>query len=740
MNEVVDKYQEAVEYFDQNNFLKAEEIFVELLNENDNHFDALNYLGIIKLHNGKFREAAILFQKALEIDPFHSVTIYNLGLTFQNLGEYEKAETNYNTLLEIAPEHIDAINNLGIINLQRDKIIDAEKLFLHILELEPKHSDALINLGNIKFKQELYIEAISYYKKAIKTNSQNPIYIYNLGNAYLKIEDYDKAQDYFEKTLMLDPNHIGALNNLGIIYTKRNDPKKAEAVYENVLKLSPGNSDTMFNLAQCLEQNSKYDQAVDIYNSLLEQDPQNDVAILNLVGINDKLGNNAVSNELLNKINSTHYNKLAILTNLGISKMEQAKVDDAIINWKKALEIKPDSPEVNYNLAHANLLMGNFAEGWKGYEWRKKRKGFIERKLTGQELIDQDINDKTVFVYDEQGLGDSIQFVRYLKLLKQKKCKIIFECDPRLVYVFNNYKYIDVLIPRQNFDEPNIYYDYQISLLSLPQYFKTDIDTIPSEHSYLDANEELAIKLSSVISNANFLNVGIVWAGNSNHTNDKNRSCRLDNFEKIFTLNGVRFFSLQKGEALKQLRENTLPVVDLDSKGLDNFGHTAAIIENLDLIISVDTSVAHLAAAMGKPVWVILPFLPDWRWMLDRIDSPWYPTVKLFRQKMAGDWKGVFKEIFIELQKLIDSKFLSVNPQPNHDSKTNHDASDHHYSDHNKSSLNLLGDGINTKSTASNQIYLGLASGENFGWGVCSKYLRRELLKFIDIKNIDQDI
>ena len=494
----------------------------------------------------------------------------------------------------------------------------------------------------------------------------------------------------------------------------------------------------MFNLAQCLEQNSKFDQAADIYNSLLEQDPQNNVAILNLVGINDKLGNNSVSNELLNKINSTHYNKLAILTNLGISKMEQVKVDDAMINWKKALEIKPDSPEVNYNLAHANLLMGNFAEGWKGYEWRKKRKGFIERKLSGQELIDQDINDKTVYVYDEQGLGDSIQFVRYLKLLKQKKCKIIFECDPRLVYIFNNYQYIDVLIPRQNFDEPNIYYDYQISLLSLPQYFKTDIDTIPSEYSYLDANEELAIKLSSVISNANFLNVGIVWAGNSNHTNDKNRSCRLDYFEKIFTLNGVRFFSLQKGEALKQLRENKLPVVDLDSKGLDNFGHTAAIIENLDLIISVDTSVAHLAAAMGKPVCVILPFLPDWRWMLDRIDSPWYPTVKLFRQKMAADWKGVFKRIFIELQKLIDSKFLSVNSQTHLASKTNHDASDHHYSYHNKSSLNLLGDGINTKSIASNQIYLGLASGENFGWGVCSKYLRRELLKFIDIKNIDQ--
>ena len=659
MNEVLDKYQEAIQYFNQNNFAKAKEVFSELLNENPNDFDALNYSGIIQLNLGKFKEAASFFQRALEINPTHPITLYNLGLSYQYFGDYEKAEETYLVLLELEPEHIDGLNNLGIINLHTEKLIEAEKLFSKILELEPEHIEALINLGNLKFKQEKYDEAISFYKNALKLSPSNADYIYNLGNVYLKKEEYSQALEYFEYTLKLEPNHIGALNNLGIIYTKKNEHKKAEAIYERVLKLSPNNSETMFNLALCFEQNSKFSEAANLYTLLIENDPKHNAAVLNFAGINDKLGNKSLSSELYSKIAPSDSNKFAIITNLGISKMQQCKVDDAIELWQKALEIYPDSPDANYNLGHANLLKGNFKEGWRGYEWRKKRKGFIERKLFGPELNNQDINSKTVFVYDEQGLGDSIQFVRYLKLLKQKNCKIIFECDPRLAYLFSNYEYIDVLMPRQNFDEPNVEYDYQISLLSLPQYFNTDIYSIPFGLSYLKANKELAFKLSSVINNENILNVGIVWAGNSNHTNDKNRSCSLENFEKILELERVRYFSLQKGEALNQLRQQKLPVIDLDSKGLETFAHTAAIIENLDLIISVDTSVAHLAGAMGKHVWLLLPFLPDWRWMLNRNDTPWYPTMKLFRQKTAGDWKGVFNEVIFELQKLINSKYTN---------------------------------------------------------------------------------
>ena len=654
MNEVLDKYQEAIHYLNQNDFVKAEEFFIELLKENQNDFDALNYVGIINLHNRRFEEAAKYFQKAYELNPLHSVTLYNLGLANQYLREYEKAETNYKTLLELEPEHIDGLNNLGLINLHKENFDEAEKLFLDVLKLEHEHNETLINLGNLKFKQEKYDEAISYYTRVLESDSQNLLCIYNLGNAYLKKEDYDLAVQYFDYTIKLDPNHTGAMNNLGIINTKKKQYEKAEGFYKKVLKLSPGNFETMFNLAQCFEENSKYLEAANIYNSLLKIEPQNNAVILNLVGINYKLGNKSFSNELMNKVANDDSTKFALITNLGISKMRLGKVDDAIELWHKALEIDPNSPDANYNLGHANLLKGNFVEGWKGYEWRKKRKNFIELKFHEPELTNQDVNGKTILVYDEQGLGDSIQFVRYLQLLKEKGAKIVYAYDKRLAQIFKNITWIDSHVPRQNFDGVNLSFDYHISLLSLPLYFKTNIKTIPSNIPYIFADRSVVKQLSPIIRKNKKFNIGIVWAGNPNNTNDKYRSSSLSEFSHLCSIDGVQLYSMQKGFGLEQLEQENLPIVNLEKHGINSFAHNMAIIENLDLVISVDTSIAHLAGAMGKPVWVILPFLPDWRWMLNRSDTPWYPTMKLFRQKTAGDWKGVFEEVINELQNLIN--------------------------------------------------------------------------------------
>jgi tetratricopeptide (TPR) repeat protein len=637
-----------------------------------------------------------------------------LGLSYQYSGEYNNAEKFYKVLIELEPAHIDGLNNLGIINLYNDKTDIAEKYFLQVLKLNPENEEASINLANLKLKQEEYNSAIEIYKKVISFNNSKPNYIFNLGNAYLKKGDYDEALKYFDYTLRLEPQHGGALNNLGIIYNKKNEHEKAEAVYKSILSNSPNDPGAIFNLAQCFEHNAKFDKAEETYNLLLELEPDNDAALLSLGGINEKLGRKSASDQFYNKIAPTDFNKLAIFTNLGVSKMEQGKIDEAIEMWEKALKLKPDSPEVNYNLAHAKLLKGNFEEGWKGYEWRKKRKGFTERKAPGSVLTDQDINGKTIFVYDEQGLGDSVQFVRYLKLLKEKNCKIIFECDPRLIYLFNNLKYCDELIPRYSFDEPKIKYDYQISLLSLPAYFKTNLNSIPAETSYLEADKELSSKLSAVINRENTFNVGIVWAGNPNHTNDKNRSCSLENFEKLIATKGARFFSLQKGKAVKQLEEKSLQVVNLDGKGLETFGHTAAVIENLDLVISVDTSVAHLAAAMGKKTWIILPFLPDWRWMVNRDDSPWYPEVKLYRQSLPGNWGDLFEKMEEDLLDEVKTKTDKVSMLPVQ-------------SEFNKEENNNV------------HLYLGLAKGDNFGWGVCSKYLRKELQNFINVENIKDD-
>ncbi len=531
MNTIVDyKYQEATDYFEKKDFGNAEKILRELLAENQNDYDVLNFLGIINLNLKNYQEAIELFNRVVKLCPQHGMAYYNLGLAYQNVNENDLALESYVHSLELQPNYVDGLNNTGVI--------------------------------------------------------------------FLNKKDYKKAEFYFNEVMNLDPDNVEGLINIANL---------------NILQ-------------------NKHEDAIEILSKISSIKGEN-----------------------------KHFNKMAILTNLGVSKLQQGRNGEAIEMWEKALAITPDNDITNYNISHAQLLAGDFKNGWKNYEWRKKRKVYLQRKFSGPELVNQGVSGKTILVYDEQGLGDSIQFVRYLELLKAKGAKIIFEYDKRLSQIYRNIDWIDIHVPRENYDKINLNFDYHISLLSLPLYFNTDINNIPSNVPYIFADKPLSEQLATAIKKDNKLNIGIVWAGNPSHNNDSNRSCALENFEKLFTIDGIRIFSLQKGKPINQLRNKNYPVIDLDSKGLETFGHTAAVIENLDLIISVDTSVAHLAGAMGKLVWILLPFLPDWRWMLNRNDSPWYPTMKLFRQRKAGDWKGVFEDVITELQKLISETFLIKN-------------------------------------------------------------------------------
>jgi tetratricopeptide (TPR) repeat protein/glycosyltransferase involved in cell wall biosynthesis len=731
-NFITENYQSAIYHFEQKEFQKAETILLKLLSEDPDDFNILNFLGIIKLNCREFQDAVQYFQKVLTIYPSHTTALYNLGLSYQSSGDYDKAYESYETLLELDPDHIDGLNNLGIIHLGKNELEKAGQFFLHVLKLQPENKEASINLANLKLKKEEYDAAIELYKKVIDFNSSKPDYIFNLGTAYLKKRNYDEALKYFDYTLKLQPNHFGALNNIGIILTKKNEYEKAETLYQTILNYYPDNTAAKYNLAQCFEQSSKLDKAEKAYHSLLEAEPDNNAVLLNLGTINEKLSKENSSNAYYDKVAPGDFDKLAVFTNLGISRMQQGRIDDAIELWKKALKIKPDSPDVNYNLGHAYLLKGNFKEGWKGYEWRKKRKVFVERKFPEPELIRQDVNGKTVLVYDEQGLGDAIQFIRYLKLLKEKGARIIFEYDKKLSQIFKDISWADVHVPREDYFRLNLDFDYHVSLLSLPLYFQTNINNIPSQIPYIFAGNSASEKLAPIFKKNKKFNVGIVWAGNPNNSNDQNRSCNLSEFASLCSVEGVQLISLQKGKGVEQLEKSGLPVLNLEKLGINSFAHIAAIIENLDLVISVDTSIAHLTGAMGKPVWTVLPFLPDWRWMLDRDDSPWYPSMRLFRQKTAGDWSGVFEEVKRELEKLKSNKQVKPEESFGHQKL---DGSD-------RGGSNLRAYNIKDKILTSKvfePLYLALSSGDNFGWGVCSKYLRKELPKFINIKNLDED-
>jgi tetratricopeptide (TPR) repeat protein len=641
MSLVVNLYDQALDLFAIENFTGAEAILTEIVLKDRYDIDALNFLGVVKLHQEKFADAIGYFQLVLELIPFHTKALYNSGFAYQNLSEYKSAINCYKCLLELEPDHLDALNNLGVVYKRIHKLAEAEQYFYKVLEVDPKSTNALINLGKLKFVNRDYNTAIVFYKLALRNVPLRPDINYSIGTAFLNKGDSVNAFKYLKNAFKLKPSSKEILFNIVEAFVQNNINNNSIQAFDELTKIVPLSNAVTIRFVNALIKNGKYDEAINIYDSYFENDLDKDIE---------------PSPASFNKIEGDKDTRIFVLTELGVVKMRQGLAYEAIELWEKAQNISSRIPELNYNLAHAKLLLGNFTEGWQNYEWRKKKKEFIERTFDEPELIDQDVRDKTILVYDEQGLGDSIQFVRYLRNLKEKGAEIIFQYDKRLAGIFKDIKEIDTHIPARNFVIKNIHFDYHISLLSLPKYFKTDIKSIPCKVPYLFPDETISQKLSALFKKEGKFNIGIAWSGNPENNNNKNRSCHLSFFSEVCAVKNVQLISLQKGKGLEQLAELNLPIINLEELGINTFAHNAAIINNLDLVISVDTSIAHLSGALGRPTWILLSFLPDWRWMLNRNDSPWYPSVKLFRQKKPNEWKSVFDDVMRALKSELSKK------------------------------------------------------------------------------------
>jgi len=514
-----------------------------------------------------------------------------------------------------------------------------------------------------------------------------------LGTIHLNLGEMDEAKKCFEKVISIYEPHPFAHYNLGLCYQSLNNKDFARIHFEKAL-IYAGNN----------------------YR---------------------KMGNEVEAEKCFDKIPGDNNSKAITLTNLGVIRMTLGFVEEALEYFNIALKYSDEYPEIHYNKSHALLITGNFEEGWKEYEWRKKRKEFHPRVMTKPELkTGIDVGGKKILVYDEQGLGDSIQFIRYVPMLVKSGAKVILECNKKLFGIFEDTLEEVKIIERNLEKEPIIEYDYQIPLLSLPSYFNTILETIPSNVPYIFAKPEYSNKWRNIIKNGNGLKAGIVWAGNPNHTNDKNRSIKTNALSPLFSIEGVKFYSLQKGEASDEIKEMKYPIISFNNFDEIPFLDSAAIIENLDLVITVDTSVAHLAAAMGKPTWLLLTFIPDWRWQLKRNDSPWYPSMKIFRQKEEGNWTTVFDEVVGELFSLVNSrnyqvgnmKYGVVNPVVEFVEATG----SFKYPSVTKRIADF------DFEVKDQKLYLGLSGTGDFGWGIVNKYLKQEVSNKIEVYSLEE--
>jgi Tfp pilus assembly protein PilF len=454
-------------------------------------------------------------------------------------------------------------------------------------------------------------EAEQLYRQILARQPGHIQAMHNLGQIALQAGRNDAAVDLIRRATSLGPNYAEAHNNLGNALRAQGQLDEAIAAYRRAFALNPNLPEVHNNLGNALAEKGQLEEAITAYRQAISLRPEYAEA---------------------------HYN-------LGSALKEQGQLDEAIAAYRQAIALKPNLPEAHNNLSLALLARGDFQQGWEEYEWRWKCKGFPPPRNFAQPQWDGGpLEARTLLLHAEQGLGDAIQFIRYLPLVAQRGGRIIIECQAELQRLFQpTAGRFPVLV----FGQPLPAFDLHCPLLSLPRVFGTDLTNIPKIVPYLHAADEDARRWQHRLADRSpLIKVGLVWAGNPRRKHDRNRSMKLANLAPLGRVPGVRLFSLQKGEAAAEAKTPPpgMELVDWTEE-LKDFADTAALIDNLDLIIAVDTAVPHLAGAMGKPVWTLLPFVPDWRWVPGREDNPWYPSMRSFRQPRIGDWDSVIARV-----------------------------------------------------------------------------------------------
>ena len=468
------------------------------------------------------------------------------------------------------------------------------------------------------------------------------------------------AEILCRKILAFEPDHPDANHFLGIIaYEVGNFPIAREYV-NKALEFMPHNASCYLNMGNIVQSEGKFADSIKWYQEAINYDAVNKKAYNNIGVALTKLGKLPQAVENLQKAIDLDPQYYEAHNNIGETWRYLGEYEKSFVSCERALSIIPDFVPARWNRSILLLLTGQFEEGWSEYEWRWKRANTPTRKIDAGKVWDgTSFAGKTLFVYEEQGMGDTLQFIRYLPWVKQLGGHVIFEVLTPMIRLVESFQGFDRLwVGMRNVDtRPVDRFDYYIPLLSLPGILNTTLKDIPAEIPYLKSDRQLVQIWKDKIDNQGQFKIGIVWAGHPYHTNDRNRSVLLSAFLSLKEIKGVKLFSLQKDKYEKWTDADLEQVFEQDLGGqISDFADTAAIIENLDLVISVDTAVVHLAGALGKNVWTLLPFSPDWRWMIDRDDSPWYPTMRLFRQPAPGDWDSVFKNVKKYLIKYLEQE------------------------------------------------------------------------------------
>ncbi len=506
------------------------------------------------------------------------------------------------------------IFDLASRHLQAGRLREAEELFRRILSEQPEHVGAIYLSGLIATRLGEKEAAVKLISRALALNSDLPQGHYNLGIALQNSGRLREAIEAYRQEIARTPDHVEAHSNLGAALKELGELDQAIIAYRRALDIQPNRAEVHNNLANALKETGRLDEAIVAYRHAI----------------------------------ALKYDFAEAHGNLADALARKGLVSEAIDACRAAVGLQPGSADMHWDLAFYLLLLGRFEEGWKEFEWRLERNGGrLKRSFPQPRWNGEDPRGKTVLLFAEGGFGDAIQFVRYATLVCHRGARVLLECQPTLVRLLQSVKGISQVVAA---GDALPAFDWQIPLQSLPMIFNTILDSVPADVPYISPPPELATEWARRLAGDTTFKVGLAWAGSA--VNNDKRSRFLAELTPLGEVEGVTFYSLQKGLPADQATPAGMRLQRI-ADPLADFADSAALVSNLDLVISVDTSVAHLAGALGKRVWVLIPKEAEFRWMLDRTDSPWYPTMRLFRQRTDSDWLGVSQDMATQLRQLV---------------------------------------------------------------------------------------
>lgn len=678
--------KQAVEHYGAGRAGEADNLCGDILTSQPYHITALHLAAVIAFADGRMPDGSALLSRVFALDPGHVPALITLGdalavkgehegalATFQRvaalrprdaglqsklgtalveLSKFEEAETVYRRALELDPNMTRARCNLAVALAGLDKLVEAEQTYRAVLQSDPAYPGAWGYLASALARQDKFDEAIAAYQRALSVKPDD-IDLHNGLGAVLHMQGaFDDAAKHYRRTTELAPDNMVALRLLGQSLHEGGHAREAVEIYRKAVAFDPSDVVTVSNLGACLCGINEFAAAIAACEQALALKPDHAPAFTNLGIIHEKQGDADAAVAAHRRAIAADPDYAKGHANLAVALRNKGDIDGALAASYRAVALAPDNALARYNHAHYLLMCGDLVNGFQEHQWGRKCKALSEGmpSFDAPEWEGQPFAGRTLLLFADYGIGDVLQFVRYMPMVVARGGAVVLQVQPAIAALLRNLEGVTV-VARGEALPP---FDMQLAMMDLPRIFGTTLETIPTAIPYLHAEPAKVAKWRSTLAVSPLFKVGVVWAGNPRHKGDAQRSLPAQAVLQNLITPGVQLFSLQKEtrpEDAQVLARLGNKVIDL-APVLNDFTDTAAAIATLDLVISVDTSVAHLAGGLGRPVWVLLPYALDWRWLRDREDTAWYPQMRLFRQPKPQQWDGVLTRTAAELARV----------------------------------------------------------------------------------------